>query len=116
LARLQKASRVMNPLTAKSERPYHCRASSLASATDEPEEACPSECKGIGSGRSGLILVSWRMAMWIMSSLPREAVDRSDMTYYAADIHKDGDPKKSVTVYVRALRGQAEVVGVERSW
>ena len=54
--------------------------------------------------------------MWIMSSLPREAVDRSDMTYYAADIHKVGDTKKSVTVYVRALRGQAEVVGVERSW
>jgi len=49
-------------------------------------------------------------------SLPREAFDRSDMTYFAADIHKDGDTKKSVTVYVRTLRGQAEVVGVERSW
>jgi hypothetical protein len=48
--------------------------------------------------------------------LPREPFDRSDMIYYAADIHKDGDTKKSVTVYVRTLRGQAEVVGVERSW
>lgn len=48
--------------------------------------------------------------------LPREPFDRSDMTYYAAEIHKDGDTKKSVTVYVRTLRGQAEVVGVERSW
>ena len=46
----------MNPLTAKSERHYHCRASSLASASDEPEEARPSEYRGIGSGRNGLIL------------------------------------------------------------
>jgi hypothetical protein len=59
----------MNSLTAKSERPYHCRASSFASASDEADEARPPEYRGIGSGRSGLILMPWRMAMWIMSSL-----------------------------------------------
>ena len=33
------------------------------------EEARPSEYRGIGINRSGLILVSWGMVMWIMSSL-----------------------------------------------
>jgi hypothetical protein len=59
----------MTPLTAKSERPYDCRASSLASAIDEAEEVRLSEYRGIGSGRSGLNLVSWSMAMWILASL-----------------------------------------------
>jgi hypothetical protein len=71
----------MNSLTTKSERPYHCRASSLASASDEAEEARPSEYRGIGSGRSGLILVPWRMATWIMSSLISRGESR-DLDFY----------------------------------
>jgi hypothetical protein len=62
----------MNSLTANSERPYHCRTSSLASSSGEADEARPPEYRGIGSGRSGLILVVWRMAMWIMSLISRD--------------------------------------------
>jgi len=36
----------MNSLTAKSERPYHCRASSLASASDEVRRDSPIRIQG----------------------------------------------------------------------
>ena len=59
----------MNLLTAKSGRHYHCRASSLASASDEPEEARPSEYKGFAAAQVDSSLCAGGWATWIMSSL-----------------------------------------------
>jgi hypothetical protein len=80
-----------------------------------------------GMGETGPLKVSWSrfdnnnetktpLPQETSFSLPREAFDPSDTAYYAADISKDGDTKRSVTVYVRTRRGQAEVVGIDRSW
>ena len=80
-----------------------------------------------GLGETGPLKVSWSrfdnndetktpLPQETSFSLPREASDLSDTAYYAADISKDGDTKRSVTVYLRTRRGQAEVVGIDRSW
>src|SRR5262245_52525818 len=49
-------------------------------------------------------------------AIPVDGSSSSDPIYYAADISREGDGKRSVTVYVRIRRGQPEVVGIERSW
>ena len=48
-------------------------------------------------------------------ALPRSFENAAGGEYFAADIHA-GDPKMMVTVYLRKQPGQAEVVGIDRSW
>jgi hypothetical protein len=47
--------------------------------------------------------------------LPAIVSAPAETRYYAAKI-RGAEPAKAVTVFIRAGRGPAEVVGVERSW
>jgi hypothetical protein len=48
-------------------------------------------------------------------SLPRQIESAAAGEYFAAEIRAD-DPKKVVTVYLRKQPGQAQVVGIDRTW
>jgi hypothetical protein len=48
--------------------------------------------------------------------IPAQPTLTSAIAYYAADISREGDGRRAVTVYLRTRRGQPEVVGIERSW
>jgi len=48
-------------------------------------------------------------------ALPKGALD-GGTKYYAAEISRNGDAKRTITAYVRCRDGQAEVVGVDRFW
>jgi hypothetical protein len=48
--------------------------------------------------------------------IPKEALNNPDTAYYAADISRDGDPKRTITVYLRLRGQQGEVVGIDRWW
>lgn len=48
--------------------------------------------------------------------LPSEALAGSASSYLAADIWRGNDRRKTITVYLRIAGGQAEVVGVDRTW
>jgi len=49
-------------------------------------------------------------------AIPVEATPSSATAYYAADISREGDVRRTITVYLRLRRGQPDVVGIERSW
>jgi hypothetical protein len=49
-------------------------------------------------------------------AIPKDVVAGENTTYYAADICKQGETQKRITVYLRARGGKAEVVGVDRLW
>jgi hypothetical protein len=49
-------------------------------------------------------------------AIPNDALGGNGTKFYAADISRNGDAKQTITVYLRCRDGQAEVVGVERSW
>lgn len=48
--------------------------------------------------------------------LPREALGPSQTSYFAADIWRGDDTKKTVTVYLRVAGDLPEVVAVDRTW
>jgi hypothetical protein len=48
--------------------------------------------------------------------IPKEALQSSVTAYYAAQISRDGDTRRSVSIYIRSRQQQAEVVGLDRFW
>jgi hypothetical protein len=80
-----------------------------------------------GIGEAGPLQVAWshfdneteKKAPFLEETsfaLPRDALGESGTKFYAADISRNGDAKRRITVYVRCRGGQAEVVGVDRFW
>jgi hypothetical protein len=49
------------------------------------------------------------------AAIPSQFQDSATGAYFAADI-TSGDPRKSVTAYLRKTNGGFEVVGIDRSW
>jgi len=49
-------------------------------------------------------------------TIPVDSTPGLETAYYAADISREGDARRTVTVYLRIRRGQPDVVGIERSW
>ncbi len=47
--------------------------------------------------------------------LPSQLLESAAGEYFAADIH-GGDPKKTITVYLRKRSDRVEVVGIDRAW
>ena len=80
-----------------------------------------------GMGATGPLRVSWYgfdneteqktlLAGQGGFAIPLNETPSSDPVYYAADISREADTRRTVTVYLRIQRGQPEVVGIERSW
>jgi hypothetical protein len=80
-----------------------------------------------GMGATGPLKVSWSgfdneteqktlLAGQGGFAIPLNETPSSDPVYYAADISREADTRRTVTVYLRIQRGQPEVVGIERSW
>jgi hypothetical protein len=49
-------------------------------------------------------------------STPKEALQSPVTAYYAAQMSRDDDTRRSVTVYIRSGQQRAEVVGLDRLW
>ena len=49
-------------------------------------------------------------------AIPEEALGESRAEFYAADISRNGDSKKTITVYLRTRGQRPEVIGVDRFW
>ncbi|PYV44448.1 MAG: hypothetical protein DMG06_06440 [Acidobacteria bacterium] len=50
-------------------------------------------------------------------AMPKEAFNSQAAAYYAADISRDGDTRRTITVYVRSHgQQQPQVVGIDRLW
>jgi hypothetical protein len=80
-----------------------------------------------GLGATGPLKVSWsrfdneteQKTPWAQQTgfrIPVDATPNSDTAYSVAEISREGEGRRTVTVYVRIRRSQPEVVGVERSW
>jgi hypothetical protein len=80
-----------------------------------------------GLGVTGPLKVSWfsfdneteqrtPLARQAGFTVPVDGTPSSDTSYCAAEISREGEGRRAVTVYVRVRGGQPEVVGVERSW
>ena len=80
-----------------------------------------------GMGETGPLKVSWSrfdndsekktpLTGETALKIPGEALNSPDAAYYAADLSRDGETRRTITVYVRTRQGSAEVVGVDRSW
>ena len=80
-----------------------------------------------GMGETGPLKIAWsrfdndaeqKMTMPGEQSffIPKEALQSSVTAYYAAQLSRDGDTRRSVTVYIRSGQQRAEVVGLDRSW
>ena len=80
-----------------------------------------------GLGATGPLKVSWSrfdneseqktpLTVQAGFAIPQEATPGSATAYYAADISREGDVKRTITVYLRIRSGQPDVVGIERSW
>jgi hypothetical protein len=78
-------------------------------------------------GETGPLKVSWShfdnetekktpLAAETAFAIPKEALNNPETAYYAADLSRGGETKRTITVYVRTHRGNAEVVGIDRSW
>jgi hypothetical protein len=48
--------------------------------------------------------------------LPKESLDGSAPSYFAANIWRGDDKARAVTVYLRTTGGQVDVVGIDRTW
>src|SRR5439155_2250417 len=81
-----------------------------------------------GMGVTGPLKVSWSrfdneaekktpLSDATSFAMPKEAFNSQDAAYYAADISRDGDTRRTITVYVRSHgQQQPQVVGIDRLW
>jgi hypothetical protein len=80
-----------------------------------------------GLGATAPLKVSWSrfdneteqntpLAQQAGFTVPVDGTPSSETSYCAAEISREGEGRRAVTVYVRVRGGQPEVVGVERSW
>src|SRR5262249_2177711 len=50
-------------------------------------------------------------------AVPKEALNATQTAYFAADISREGETKRTITVYLRTgAQQQPQVVGIDRSW